>query len=92
MNTTISYKTIDGLTVSKEITAEEIAKHVINTEYFDLTDVLFHPNDIVEDYLDLNPEVKNGELYKPDLDIKGDNLYDFCQEIEVRLDAEKYNL
>ena len=92
MNTTVSYKTIDGLTVIKEIAAEEIAKYVINTEYFNLTDVLFHLNDVVEDYLGLNPELTENGFYIPDLDFQGDNLYEFYQEIEMRLDAEKYNL
>lgn len=92
MKTKVSYKTIDGLTVSKEITAEEIAEHVTNSDYFDLYHVLFHLNDVVENYFGLECELKDGMIFRPDLDFTGNNLFDFTHEIEVRLEAEKYNL
>ena len=89
MKTIVSYNTIKDLTVSKEITAEEITEHVSATDYFDLDDVLFHLNDVVEDYLGLECEIKNGMIFMPDLVFIGDNLYEFCHEIEVRLKAEE---
>jgi hypothetical protein len=89
MKTKVSYKTIHGLTVSKKITAKEIAKHVLDTDYYELYHVLFHLNEVVENYFGLECEIINGQFFKPNLEFNGDNLYEFCHEIEVRLEAEK---
>ena len=87
MKTKVSYKTLDGLTVSKKITAEEIAKHILDTDSFELYHVLFHLNDVVENYFGLDCEMINGQLFKPDLDFTGNNLYEFTQEVKMILEG-----